>query len=565
MFRSVTKAVVAAALVSTAAPSLAATIQVNDADIAAGQNVVWTANNEYVLNGFVFVDAGASLTIEAGTVVKGMPGVAENASALIVARGGRIFANGTKEAPIVFTALADDVTDPFDLPLDARGLWGGVIILGAASLNSSPGETPIEGIPTTEPRGIYGGSDDDDNSGVFRYVSIRYGGTDIGAGNEINGLTMGGVGRNTVIEYVEVVNNQDDGYEWFGGTVNTRYLVSAFNGDDSFDIDEGWRGKNQFWFVIQAEDIGDRGGEHDGGTDPEDGTPYATPQIFNATFIGSGVGASNPDNPEALKLRDNFGGSYTNSIFTEYVGAGVDIEDLPSGEDSRARLDDGTMVLRNNIWFGFGAGNDLSGVADCSGDGCGDPKDDSWVQDHLAANSNRITDPLLRGISREPNAGLDPRPLPNSPALSGAAAPPADGFFRNVGYVGAFGPTDSDLWIDGWTYLSQTNILVQGVIPTVIASESSVSGEVPTGFALGNSPNPWNPSTLINYDLPMSGEMTLELFNAAGQKVSTLVSGHRLAGSYAVELQGSELASGTYYYRLVSSSGVLTRSTTLLK
>ena len=251
------------------------TIEVVDADVAPGTNVVWTANNEYLLNGLVFVDAGATLTIQPGTVIKGKPGQGENASALVVARGGKIFASGTADAPIVFTAEADDAKDPNDLPNDARGLWGGVIILGNATLNSEPGETPIEGIPVNEPRGLYGGSDDADNSGVFRFVSIRHGGTDIGAGNEINGLTMGGVGSGTVIEYVEVFNNQDDGFEWFGGTVNTKYLVSAFNGDDAFDYDEGFRGKGQFWFVIQDDETGNRAGEHDGGTTPEDGTPYA--------------------------------------------------------------------------------------------------------------------------------------------------------------------------------------------------------------------------------------------------------------------------------------------------
>ena len=137
--------------------ALAATIDVTDADIPVGGNVEWTADNEYVLNGLVFVSEGSSLTIQAGTVIKGKPGQGENASALVVARGGKIFAEGTADKPIIFTAEADDVSDPNDLPLDARGLWGGVIILGKASLNSQPGETPIEGIPTTEPRGIYGG------------------------------------------------------------------------------------------------------------------------------------------------------------------------------------------------------------------------------------------------------------------------------------------------------------------------------------------------------------------------------------------------------------------------
>lgn len=554
-------AALAAAACAVASPAAAQTVvQVTDADIATGQNVVWTNDNTYVLNGFVFVDDGASLTIEAGTVVKGKPGVAESASALIVARGGRIFANGSRQEPIVFTAEADDVADPFDLPLDARGLWGGVILLGNATLNSSPGQTPIEGIPTTEPRGSYGGTDDDDNSGVFRYVSIRHGGSDIGAGNEINGLTMGGVGRNTVIEYVEVYNNQDDGYEWFGGTVNTRYLVSAFNGDDAFDVDEGWRGKSQFWFAIQGADAGDRAGEHDGGTTPEDGQPYATPVTYNATFIGSGVGSGSPETPEVFLLRDNYGGSYYNSIFTDFPKEGVNIEDLASGQDSRHRLDDGTMVLANNIWWGIGDANDMATIAKCSG-AC---SDESWVVAHLEANANRVVNPLLRGISRTPNNGLDPRPMLNSPALAGARIP-VDPFFTPTAYVGAFGPTDADLWIAGWTFISHAGIVVAGDFATLVAEESSVSAAVPSAYDLASAPSPWNPSTTITFALPADGEVDLSLYDAIGQRVATLVQGHRSAGTYAVQLRGDELASGVYYYRLVSPSGVLTRATTLLK
>ena len=534
-----------------------------------GQDATWTADNTYVLNGFVFVDDGATLTIEPGTVVRGKPGQGENASALIVAQGGRIFAEGTRENPIIFTAEADDVSDPFDLPLDTRGLWGGVIILGKAVINTSTGVGAIEGIPTTEPRGAYGGTDDSDDSGVFRYVSIRYGGTDIGAGNEINGLTMGGVGSGTVVEYVEIYNNQDDGFEWFGGTVGSRYLVSAFNGDDAFDIDEGWRGDNQFWLAVQAEEIGDRAGEHDGGTDPEDGQPYATPQIWNATFIGSGVGASNPDNPEALKLRDNWGGSYFNSIFTDFVGAGVDVEDLPSGEDSRNRLEEGTLKLRNNIWWGFGAGDDLAGVADCSGDGCGDPKDDGFVQTALQEGGNRIEDPRLRGISRTTDGGLDPRPAAEGPAASGALTPPSNGFYESTSYLGAFTPSESELWIAGWTFISQLGIVVQGDFTgpdtAVRAVESSLSSAVPGRYELDNSPNPFNPSTTIRYSLPVGGEIRLSLYNNTGQELATLVQGYREAGSYSVQLSGDDLASGVYHYRLVGPSGILSRRTTLLK
>ncbi len=530
----------------------AATIEVTDTDIAANTNVVWTADNEYILNGLVFVDPGASLTIQPGTVIKGKPGQGENSSALVVARGGKIFASGTAEDPIIFTAEADDVNNPTDLPLNTRGLWGGVIILGNASLNSEPGETPIEGIPTTESRGIYGGNDDADNSGVFRYVSIRYGGTDIGAGNEINGLTMGGVGTGTVIEYVEVYNNKDDGFEWFGGTVNTKYLVSAFNGDDAFDYDEGFRGKGQFWFVIQDDETGNRAGEHDGGTSPEDGTPYATPAIYNATYIGSGEFSVNGDNDTVLEIRDNAGGHYVNSIFTDFANEGIDVEDLDSGEDSRARLEAGDLKLANNIWWGFGAGNELAAIAP-----------DDFVAEHLAANENRIVDPMLNGISRDPDGGLDPRPMVGGAAYSGLAPTPDDGFYTPVDYAGAFG---SQLWTQGWTFLSEAGITAfDESTPTVVAEESTLAG-MPSAFALSqNHPNPFNPSTNISYSLASSGYVSLKVYDLLGQQVATLVEGNRLAGSYQVRLDAADLSSGMYFYQLQAGGQVFNRKMTLLK
>ena len=545
------KTMFAAAIALLPAAAWTATIDVTDADIPAGANVEWTADNEYVLNGLVFVGEGSSLTIQPGTVVKGKPGQGENASALVVARGGKIFAAGTADKPIIFTAEADDVSNPNDLPLNARGLWGGVIILGRASLNSQPGETPIEGIPTTEPRGIYGGDDDGDNSGVFRYASIRHGGTDIGAGNEINGLTMGGVGSGTVIEYVEVYNNQDDGFEWFGGTVNTKYLVSAFNGDDAFDYDEGFRGKGQFWFAIQGDESGNRAGEHDGGTTPEDGTPYAIPVIYNATYIGSGAFSTNGDNDVVLKIRDNAGGQYHNSIFTDFAGEGVDIEDLESGEDSRARLEAGDLVLAHNIWWGFGAGDDLAAIAP-----------DPFAADHLAANGNQIVDPLLSGISRSQNLGLDPRPQTGSPAWGGGGTIPDDSFYRQVDYVGAFG---SELWTAGWTFLAAASIS-PNEIATFVAEESAVSAAVPNAYTLNqNYPNPFNPSTTIAYAIPAAGHVELILFNALGQQVAILSEGWRVAGTYSVAIDASDLSAGTYFYRLRAGDQVLHRKMTLLK
>ena len=515
-------------------------IQVTDGDISG--DVAWTSNNTYVLNGFVYVDEGETLTIEPGTVIKGKPGQAENASALIIARGGKIFANGTADKPIIFTAEADQLNG--NLPLDARGLWGGVLILGRAGINTATGVGQIEGIPTTEPRGAYGGDDDTDNSGVFRYVSIRYGGTNIGAGNEINGLTFGAVGSGTIVEYVEVVNNDDDGFEWFGGTVNTKYLVSAFNADDAFDYDEGFRGKGQFWFVLQSDEDGNRGAEQDGGTTPEDGQPYAIPTIYNATYIGSGANSVNADNDLAMIFRDNAGGKYLNSIFTDFAANGVNVEDLASGEDSRARLEAGDLVMANNIWWDFGAGSDITDIA---------PQD--FVQSHLLANSNQITDPQLLSISRTDDNMLDPRPAPGSPAMQGTMMPPDDGFFSQVSYIGAFSSAHN--WLKGWTYLSAANVL--GV-------ERMYDTRIPTAVELGqNYPNPFNPSTTIRFAVPQAGHVRLAVYNMYGQLMDVLVEGMREAGSYDLTWTADNLPSGTYLYTLQTAGKIQTRKMVLVK
>ncbi len=323
-------------------------ITITDSDMqSAGTEVNWTKDNVYVLDGFVFVNVGQTLNIEAGTVIQGKPGEDVDASALIIARGAKINAIGTANEPIIFTFEGDQGGTPASL----RGQWGGLIVLGNASLNSTPGESAIEGIPTNEVRGLYGGSDDADNSGVLKYVSIRHGGTNIGADNEINGLTLGGVGSGTTIEYVEIIANKDDGIEWFGGTANGKYLISAFCADDGLDYDEGYRGKNQYVIVHQdsAADAADRGGEHDGGTDPETGTPYATPVFCNVTSIGNA-------GSRALTFRDNAGGEYHKSIFVNY-SKGIDIEDLTAqDQDSYKQWENGLLKIENNVFFNLGVG-----------------------------------------------------------------------------------------------------------------------------------------------------------------------------------------------------------------
>ncbi len=424
----------------------AADVVVTD-DISA--DATWTADNTYFLNGLVFVDSLATLTIEAGTVIKGMEQgnitSGDGASALIVRRGAQLIADGTADMPIIFTSEFDEIDDTEDYGPTDRGLWGGVILLGAASTNQPSNNNQIEGIPVEE-NALYGGTNDADNSGILRYVSIRHGGFSISGvpGDEINGLTMGGVGSGTTIENVEVFANDDDGFEWFGGTVNTKNLVAAFCRDDSYDYDQGARGKHQFWFSIQYPDECGRAGEHDGGDDDETGTPYSQPEIWNATYIGAGSDASpaGDGNDKCFAIRDNAGGHYANSVFTGFQGYGLDIEDIDI-EDSRQKLEDGLLTFTDNIWYDFGAGNTVEAIVP-----------DAFVLVSASFSGNTVEDPILSGVSYAQDASLDPRPSMYGPAAD-AATLPADAFFTQADYKGAFDPAADALWTDGWTALSQ--------------------------------------------------------------------------------------------------------------
>lgn len=233
-------------------------------------NTTWETGKTYILTGRIAVLDGVTLTIEPGVVVKGQAGTGANATALLVARGAKLMAEGTAALPIIFTSVADEIT-PEDIAAgdygspnldpDVNGLWGGVIILGKANISASStvggvttqkSEVQIEGIPTSDANGLYGGTNDADNSGVIKYISIRHGGSNIGSGNEINGLTLGAVGSGTVIENIEVVANQDDGIEWFGGTVNVTNIVVWNVGDDGLDTDQAWAGKAENYIIVTA-------------------------------------------------------------------------------------------------------------------------------------------------------------------------------------------------------------------------------------------------------------------------------------------------------------------------
>ncbi|MFH1119171.1 MAG: hypothetical protein V1775_05065 [Bacteroidota bacterium] len=265
------------------------------------QNTIWETGKVYVLGSRITVVSGITLTIQPGVVVKGEAGTGANATALLIARGGKLMAEGTADAPIIFTSVADEimpgeVASP-NLEPTLNGLWGGLLILGNAPISADAASVQIEGIPPSDQNGLYGGTDAADNSGTIRFISIRHGGANIGEGNEINGLTLGGVGSGTIIENVEVVSNQDDGIEFFGGTVAVKNAILWNIGDDAVDTDQSWGGTLDNFIVVNP---GDECFELDG---PE-GSMVAKHIIKNGTVYAM----------DAAGLVDNDANSYVDMM-----------------------------------------------------------------------------------------------------------------------------------------------------------------------------------------------------------------------------------------------------------
>ena len=540
-------------------------VVVKDEDINAGDMVTWTSDNVYLLDGFVYVEPGAKLTIEPGTVIKGKqtPSTGDLASTLIITRGAMIMAEGTESQPIIFTAQADDLSRTDDLPVEINSLWGGLIILGNGVLGDETSEVAIEGLPADEERALYGGTNDADNSGILKYVSLRHGGAALSPGNEINGLTLGAVGSGTTIEYVEVFANFDDGIEWFGGAAEVKYATVAFCGDDSYDYDTGWRGKGQFWLSLQSSRAGDNGGEHDGAK-PDANPRFSQPEIFNATYIGSGTTAANK-NEHALLFRDGTGATYGNSVFTQFANYGIQVEDLPAanGLDSRQRMENGELQLLNNIWWDFGNGNGLQAGQLIQATGNAEDPTAQFLVDHLTNNNNTVEDPGLQGISRTTDGGFDPRPMNNTgTAYSGLTTVPADDFFDNVEFKGAF--CDDGVWIKNWTALSAYGILNSTTPAAPEACDLVTSTSEPwvseNGYVLAqNTPNPAFGETTILVTLPETAKIDVDLYDVSGKLVKNVVSGQTYTqGEHTINMSVADINNGTYFYTLRSEGVILT-------
>ena len=371
-----------------------------------------SSDYDYLLRDAVFVKDGVTLTIQPGVTIYG-----ENATngTLIISQGGKIMADGTADAPIVMTSDAE-------IGQRARGQWGGLIINGRAPSNQ--GITFGEG-----DTGAFGGNDPNDNSGVLRYVRIEYAGIEFSDDNELNGIAFQGVGSGTVVEYVQVHMNQDDGIEMFGGTVNLKYALVTGARDDSFDWTDGWTGKGQFWVAQQYGDDADNGFENDNSSKANEATPRSAPTIYNVTLVGDPVG---PESDNGMLIREGAAGTYANFIVTGFNKVGLDV----NTESSHKQANDGKLVVKNSIFFNNGKGN------------FGDEKDDDGFDEAAWAKGldNHEKDPNLAAPFNKDNPNF----------ISGAGAtsvtpanPPSDGFFDAVNFIG--GVSSSNNWTQGWT------------------------------------------------------------------------------------------------------------------
>lgn len=384
----------------------------------------WTSGNYYVLRGAVFVNEGGTLNIEAGTHVIGEAG---SVGTLIVLRGGRLNAIGTREAPIVFTS---------DQPAGsrARGDWGGLIINGRAPVNLEGGEG--QGEANT---GIYGGNDPDDNSGSLRYVRVEFAGVEFSPDNELNGIAFQGVGRGGSYEYIQVHMNRDDGLEWFGGTADIKYAVVSNAADDSFDWTFGWQGRAQFIAVHQRSDDADWGIEADNNEFNNNLLPRAHPQIYNMTICGDPDRNEGGESVRAVLFRRGTAVTFRNFLITGSKTLGMQID----GGSTLEQVNNGTTQIGAGVIWGPATPLHAS-VQPFVASGRF-PNVRVNVDGGLSSNCFNHENPDFRPTSAATLAGGQLGPI----------QPPNDGFFEAVSFIGAVPPAPAEDWTAGWTSYPQ--------------------------------------------------------------------------------------------------------------
>ncbi|MDO6487484.1 hypothetical protein Q4503_07210 [Colwellia sp. 6_MG-2023] len=389
-----------------------------------------TANNLYALNGPVFIGEdkanSATLTIEPGTTIYGRSG----GDYLVISRDSAIEANGTATNPITFTS-SEDIAQG----VTGSGQWGGVVILGNAKSNKCPSDgsdcaLQVEGVAEG---GVFGGTDDEDSSGTLRYVVVKHAGYEIAPDNELNGITFGGVGSGTTVEYIQVHENADDGVEFFGGTVNAKYVVLTGNKDDSVDWDNGYRGNLQYVLVKHADNDGEanRAIEADNDGSTPDKEPQSNPTIANMTIIGNGF--DTPDKAsEGIYLREGTKAQLHNFVVTGTSGMGECLE--LEGGSSTVTTDqaiNGDTVISNSV---FACDENFKDSKATDGTVLLDAED--WVLNQNDDNSTAENmGTVLNGIfTIDTTTPKD---------FTGNA------FFDNANHIGAV--TEGNNWTSGWT------------------------------------------------------------------------------------------------------------------
>ena len=509
--RSVIKSLAGAGIVGLAmtASARASNVLVTS-DITV--STTWTANNTYDLQTQIYVRPGATLTIDPGTIVASDTGVG---GSLCICRGAQIFVNGTEQSPVIMTSTSDVATWTAGNPKTGvwRAVcneWGNLTIEGQAyiSANNHGGATtnvptfnannvaPMEGLVAQfpgDPDVLYGGGNDDDDSGSVTYLSLRYGGKVVALNNELNGLSMGGIGRGTTVHHIDIMNNIDDGIETWGGTVNYKYLNIWNIGDDSFDLDEGWRGKAQFGLLVcgysRVADVGSGVGDHSfemDGAEDSDWQPVSTNVFYNFTAIHQ------PNTLRGLAaFRDNDRSQFHNCIFMDSGGQVVKF-DNSDGDGAHGYGFNGTLDWPTTWTTPYNVvpptANDPVGPrstyypAQVSGNlieftdsvffrnQAANTYTEANARGVFAAGNNNVNvgsiadaDAPIQSIQRDPvgvmatgsNAylvqnviSLDPRP--KNAALVSVGQAPNDGFYTPAQYRGAFAP-NAKSWLCDWT------------------------------------------------------------------------------------------------------------------
>ncbi|MCX7909885.1 MAG: T9SS type A sorting domain-containing protein [Ignavibacteria bacterium] len=519
-----------------------------------------TSKKIYALDGYVFVDSLGVLEIEPGTIIIGDT-VGQN-SALCINRGGKIFAQGTPNKPIVFTSSAP--------PGQRRaGDWGGVLICGLASTNHPGGEAALEGgiADANRVRGWFGGRNnpnDNDNSGVLSYVRIEFAGIAAAPNQELNGLTLGGVGRGTKIDHVMVSYANDDSFEWFGGSVDGKYLI-AYNGlDDDFDGDNGFSGRIQFGLSIRAPEIADVSTSHafefDNDAQGTYNTPHTQAVFSNITVIGplkdtswtTGTGPNkyNSRYSTMVQIRRNARLSIVNSVM---LGWPKGLEILSSGSQKAAASD--SIVLRNNYIYGI-----KSALFYVDGTNPGIPSD--WLLNPNFKNVVDLSSPMKAQLT-DPFAEvglINPVPKSAAPYLNSASFQDvgvvklSDSYFDKVPYCGAFSPNLIERWDLPWAEYDPINA---GYSP------SSVEEIQPTIWDLKISPNPTN--GIVRVIFKSEGKVfSANIYDLLGNNVYEFNETNLKDSYYELPIDLSGLSEGIYFLQL-NVDGKLTVEKIVLK